>query len=177
QVTFTTNLGTSQPSAAETDAAGRVIVRFNAGAQSGTATITAISGGVAATGDKAIKIQIGAAAVGGISVNASPATLPSTGGTSTITAAVNDSTGNPSPAAAATGEAVTSAQPYGTSATTSPIPSLTVDWGDGLVQNRTGQPAPIAHTYGPPGSHLGLVTGFDPLCDASTTTTSVTVNA
>src|SRR5437870_478209 len=35
QITFTTNLGTIQPSTAETDAAGPVIVRVNAGAQSG----------------------------------------------------------------------------------------------------------------------------------------------
>src|SRR5262249_7558933 len=94
QITFTTNLGSVQPSVADTDAAGRVIVRFNAGTQSGTATITAISGGVAATGDRAIKILIGSAAVGGVSVNATPTTLPSSGGTATIVASVVDTTGN-----------------------------------------------------------------------------------
>jgi len=261
QITFTTNLGTIQPSAAETDAAGRVIVRFNAGTTSGTATITAISGGVAATGDKAIKIQIGAAAVGGVSVNASPATLPAAGGTSTITAAVNDTTGNPlpgvpvtfaidtgtgssgagslsqtvvttdltgrasttlltnrtttvsatagfpttsgttttaaqtakvtvvvnatntisigspSPATPIAGQAVTFPLTYGTATSASPITRVTVDWGDGLVQNFTGQPAAISHTYQAQRSYLVVVTGFDSLGDSSTTTTSVTVNA
>src|SRR5215216_4417827 len=45
RVTFTTNLGTIQPAEAETDISGRVVVKFIAGAGSGTATITAISGG------------------------------------------------------------------------------------------------------------------------------------
>src|SRR5262245_23544243 len=69
-ITFTTNLGSVEPSEAETDAAGRVIVRFFAGTRSGTATITAISGGVAVAADKVVRIQIGAAAVGGVSVSA-----------------------------------------------------------------------------------------------------------
>jgi len=93
-ITFSTNLGSVQPSEAETDTAGRVIVQFLAGTRSGTATITAISGGVAVAADKVVRIQIGAAAVGGITVSASPATLPSTGGTSTITATVFDTGGN-----------------------------------------------------------------------------------
>src|SRR6266852_261770 len=47
-VTFTTTLGTVQPSQAETSG-GRVIVTFNAGTASGTATITATSGGAGST--------------------------------------------------------------------------------------------------------------------------------
>ena len=39
-VTFTTNLGSIQPSEAETDVNGRVIVKFVAGNSNGTATIT-----------------------------------------------------------------------------------------------------------------------------------------
>jgi chitodextrinase len=94
-ITFTTSLGSIQPSEAETDIAGRAIVRFVAGTSSGTATITAISGGVSApSGTNALRIQIGAAAVGAVSVGASPATLPSGGGTSTITATVGDTSGN-----------------------------------------------------------------------------------
>src|SRR5580765_1903078 len=42
-VTFTTNLGSVQPSEAETDTSGRVVVKYIAGSGSGTATITAIS--------------------------------------------------------------------------------------------------------------------------------------
>src|SRR3954463_15589742 len=61
-VTFTTSLGTVQPSSAETDIQGRVIVRYSAGTNNGTATITAISGGVSASGTNAIKIAVGTAA-------------------------------------------------------------------------------------------------------------------
>ena len=73
---------------------GRVIVRFAAGNSSGTATITAASGGsnVGATG--AIKIAVGTAAVGRVSVNANPASVPAVGGTTTITATVFDINGN-----------------------------------------------------------------------------------
>jgi PKD domain len=94
QVTFTTNLGTIQPAAAETDISGRAIVRFLAGTASGTATISAISGGVAVAAANQVKIQIGAAAVGGVSVSATPATLPSGGGSATIVATVSDTSGN-----------------------------------------------------------------------------------
>jgi PKD repeat protein len=94
-VTFTTNLGSVQPSEAETDISGRVIVKYVAGTGSGTATITAISGGVSASGTNAIKIAVGSAAVGGVSVGASPQTLSSNGGASIITATVFDSSGNP----------------------------------------------------------------------------------
>src|SRR6266851_1399995 len=44
-VIFTTTLGTVQPADAQTDTTGRVTVKFVAGSTSGTATITASSGG------------------------------------------------------------------------------------------------------------------------------------
>jgi hypothetical protein len=94
RVTFTTSLGLIQPSEADTDVSGRAVVKFIAGTGSGVASITALSGGTAVTAANAVKIQIGAAAVGGISASASPATLPSSGGTATITATVLDSSGN-----------------------------------------------------------------------------------
>src|SRR5207244_8888408 len=59
----------------------------------------------------------------------------------------------------------------------SPITRITVDWGDGQIQNFTGQPAAISHTYQAQRSYLVVVTGFDSLGDSSTSTTSVTVNA
>jgi hypothetical protein len=93
-VTFTTSLGSIQPSDAETDISGRAIVQFVAGNTSGTATISAISGGVSVAAANQIKILIGAAAVGFVSVSAAPATLSSGGGTSTITATVSDTSGN-----------------------------------------------------------------------------------
>src|SRR5712692_1807610 len=61
RITFTTNLGSIQPSDAETDISGRVVVKFVAGNTSGTASITAISGGVAVAAANVVKIQIGAA--------------------------------------------------------------------------------------------------------------------
>jgi len=107
-VVFTTTLGTIQPSQAETSG-GRVVVTFLAGTSSGTATITATSGGAgggttstpptggaAATSTSAnvVKIAVGAAAVGGLTISANPATVSASGGTSTITASVRDSNGN-----------------------------------------------------------------------------------
>jgi hypothetical protein len=91
-VTFTTSLGTIEPVEAETDAGGRVLVTFKAGPQSGTATITALSGGVTTGSTGAIKIAIGAAAVATLAVTANPPTI-GPGGKSTITATTNDSSG------------------------------------------------------------------------------------
>ena len=96
-VTFTTSLGSVQPAEAETDIAGRVIVRYVAGGGSGTATITALSGGVSASGTNAIKILVGSAAVGRVNMGANPTLVPTQGGTSVITAGVIDVNGNPLP--------------------------------------------------------------------------------
>ncbi len=105
-VTFTTTLGTIRPDNASTDVNGQVHVTFDAGAASGTATITAISGGAgggttgsgtsttAGTSNQ-IKIAIGTAAVGAVSVTASPATVPAVGGDSTVAAHVLDTNGSP----------------------------------------------------------------------------------
>jgi hypothetical protein len=93
-VTFTTTLGTMRPSEAETDVTGRAVVTFHAGTGSGTATISAISGGVSVVGANALKIAVGTAAVGGITVSANPTSLSAAGGTSTITASVVDAGGN-----------------------------------------------------------------------------------
>jgi len=70
-------------------------VKFIAGTQSGTATIVASSGGASASGNNAVKIAIGAAAVGRVTIDANPGTVSSSGGTSTITAFVFDINGNP----------------------------------------------------------------------------------
>ena len=111
EVTFTTSLGTVQPSTADTDDSGRVIVNFNAGTSNGTATITAISGAAAgstttsgttttSTATNVVKIAVGTAAVGRVSVNANPTLLSSVGGTSLISANVFDINGNALPQAA-----------------------------------------------------------------------------
>lgn len=98
-VAFTTTLGTVRPPDAETDLAGRVVVIFSAGDQSGTATITALSGGASTGTTGAVKIAVGAAAVGRVIVNANPALVPANGGQSTISAVVLDSNGNNLPSA------------------------------------------------------------------------------
>src|SRR2546428_662603 len=93
-ITFTTTLGSIQPPEAETRG-GRVTVKFNAGNQNGTATIVASSGGASASGNNAVKIAIGAAAVGRVTIDANPGPVSSSGGTSTIAAFVFDINGNP----------------------------------------------------------------------------------
>jgi PKD repeat protein len=94
-VTFTTTLGTIQPAEAETDVSGQAIATFNAGGASGTATITAISGGANVGSTGALKILVGSAAVGGVTATANPTILPAGGGSSNITASVVDVNGNP----------------------------------------------------------------------------------
>lgn len=98
-VTFVTTLGTIRPSEAQTDVNGQAVVLFDAGNASGTATITAISGGASVAATGALKILVGTAAVGKISLNASPSLVPSLGGSSTISAQVFDVNGNVLPAA------------------------------------------------------------------------------
>ena len=99
QITFTTTLGTLQPDQVETDASGRAVTTFSAGGSNGTATITAISGGSSASGNSAIKIALGTAAVGGVRVSANPTQVPAVGGTATVTADVLDVNGNALPSA------------------------------------------------------------------------------
>lgn len=104
-VTFTSTLGSVDPADARTNN-GKVTVRFISNGQSGVAVVRAFSGGAntstttsngstSTTSTSAeVQIRVGAAAAGAISVSASPANLPSSGGTSTITAHVLDSNGN-----------------------------------------------------------------------------------
>jgi hypothetical protein len=93
-VMFTTTLGTIQPSDAITDSSGIAKATFSAGAQSGTATINALSGGSSVGANGAVKILVGSAGVGRVNVSASPVTLPP-GGFATIAASVLDINGNP----------------------------------------------------------------------------------
>jgi PKD repeat protein len=94
QVTFTTTLGTITPAQIQTDINGRVVATFDAGNSSGTATITAASGGASTGSAGAVKILVGVAAVGTISVSATPSTLSSNGGSATVSATVRDINGN-----------------------------------------------------------------------------------
>jgi hypothetical protein len=67
-------------------------VQFRGNGQSGKATLRAISG--SATSDP-LEISVGAAAATRVSLTATPSSVPSSGGTSTITALVADASGNP----------------------------------------------------------------------------------
>jgi hypothetical protein len=95
QITFVTTLGQIQPSAASTDVNGQVTATFLAGGQNGTATITALSGGSNTGTSGGLKIFVGTAAVGRVSVTANPLSVPASGGSSTIGALVVDINGNP----------------------------------------------------------------------------------
>jgi hypothetical protein len=88
-VTFTSTIGTIEPNEARTQN-GQVRVRFRAGTQSGTARITAYSGGASATLDN---LLVGTAAAARITVSASPQTLGSGGGTAEIRARVENEGG------------------------------------------------------------------------------------
>jgi len=93
-IVFTTSLGSIQPPEADTDINGRAVVTFNAGYANGTAVITASSGAASASGNNAVKIAVGTAAVGRVVVSANPTLIAAAGGTSTISAAVSDINGN-----------------------------------------------------------------------------------
>jgi hypothetical protein len=94
RIIFTTTLGTIQPAEAETDINGRAVVKFNAGAANGNAVITASSGATSTGPNGSLRIAVGTAAVGRITMNASPATVPANGGSTTVTASVLDINGN-----------------------------------------------------------------------------------
>ncbi|HSK09146.1 MAG TPA: PKD domain-containing protein [Vicinamibacterales bacterium] len=90
-VTFTTSLGTMEPSEAKTQD-GKATARLIAGQVSGTAEVNAFSGSNSA--GATVQVLIGAAAAGTILVSASPSTIPSTGGTVNLVATVQDAGGN-----------------------------------------------------------------------------------
>ena len=88
-ITFTTTLGRVEPAEARTHN-GQVRVRLIAGSQSGIATVTAFSGGASG---KIENLRVGSAAVERVLLSASPQTLGAGGGTSVITARVEDVSG------------------------------------------------------------------------------------
>jgi adhesin/invasin len=90
-VTFTTTLGTIEPTEARTNN-GKATVRLLAGTKSGTADVRAFSGGVS-SGD-ALQITVGAAAAAKVELLANPSALPAAGGVAQLTAVVSDAAGN-----------------------------------------------------------------------------------
>ncbi len=88
-VSFTTTLGTIDPSEARTHN-GKVTVKFTGDGRSGTATITAFSGGTSGK----LTLTIGTAAVKTVVLSASPQNLGPSGGVSQLSALVLDESGN-----------------------------------------------------------------------------------
>ncbi len=180
-VTFTTSLGAVQPSQAETDTAGRAIVTFRAGDSNGTATITAISGaagapttgtgsggaGTTTTSANVVKIAVGSAAVGRVSVNANPAQLSSTGGTASIVASVYDVNGNPLPNALVS---------FTTTAGSLGASTVNTDGnGSAVTSLRTVVTATVTATVGASGTTTPPATGTTPAATGQTSG-SVVIN-
>jgi hypothetical protein len=88
-VSFTTTIGRIEPSEARTHN-GEVNVRLITGGASGTATITAYSGGASASKD----LKVGTAAVKTVIVSTTPQTLGASGGTAQVQAFVTDEGGS-----------------------------------------------------------------------------------
>jgi len=89
-VTFTTTLGRIDPAEARTNN-GRVTVRLVGDGRSGTAKVTALSGG-ATKGE--LEIPIGGAAADNLILRAEPSSVGQFGGTVQVIATVRDATGN-----------------------------------------------------------------------------------
>ena len=87
-ISFTTTIGRIEPSEGRTHN-GQVVVKLITANQSGTATITAYSGGAS----KTLQLKVGSAAASRVLVTATPQTLGSSGGSSTISAQVTDEGG------------------------------------------------------------------------------------
>lgn len=88
-VTFTSTIGRIDPAEARTNN-GQVRVRFYADGQSGTATVTAFSGGASG---KLENLKVGSAGAERILLSASPQALACSGGSSQISARVEDVSG------------------------------------------------------------------------------------
>src|SRR5207253_17071 len=141
--------------------------------------ITASSGGATTGSAGSVKIAIGAAAVGRISVSANPAFVGATGGTSTITASVSDSSGNALPSVPVTFTTTAgsfSPSVANTDASGSPVARVIVDFGDGSSpQTFTGQPATVTHTYNLVGAFVVRVTAVDTFGDVANASGGVTI--
>jgi hypothetical protein len=134
-VSFSTSLGRIEPAEAKTSG-GRATVQLVADGRSGTATVTAFSGSTIETLD----VSIGAAAAAQITVTANPQSLPGTGGSTTVSARVEDQGGN-----GLLGVPVSFSTTKGTLAATSVV---TNDQGVATTKLTTSQEATVTATAG-----------------------------
>ncbi len=148
-VSFTTTLGRIEPAEARTQN-GQVRVKFITGPQSGTATITAFSGGASG---RLENLRVGTAAVERVIVTANPQTLGASGGTAEIAARVEDVSGLP-----VVGVPVTFATSSGQIA---PNPAITDANGVGRATLNTTREANVTATVAGKTSEQ-LVVGLNP---------------
>src|SRR5262249_3570910 len=97
--------------------------------------------------------------------------------TITLNTTASITIGTPSPASPIVGQTVALPLTYGNGDGISRIVQLSVDWGDGRVDNYTSAPSSISHAYGRTGSYLVNVVGFDALGDSSSATLGIVVIA
>lgn len=173
-IAFTTTLGRIEPAEAETDASGRATVRFVATGTSGTAAISAFSGGASTGTTGILKFSVGTAAVSAVRVSANPAYVTALGGSTTITANVFDVNGNVLPQVPVV---------FSTTAGSLSASVVTTDQ-NGVAQSSltTSQQAVVTASVGAQGSTAG--TGNTPgtttpsaTSGQTTGTVTVTVNA
>lgn len=168
-VTFTTTLGTVEPAEANTDTSGRAVARFLAGPTNGNAMVTAASGGATTGTDGAVRIAVGTAAVSLVIVNANPATVLNSGGSTLITASVVDINGNALPSAPV---AFTT-----TAGTLSASVVVTDSGGQASTTLTTSQTAEVTATVGSSGTGGGTGTGDSSAPGRASATVTVNVTA
>lgn len=162
-VTFTSTIGSVEPREARTQN-GQVRVRFRAGAQSGTARITAYSGGASATLDN---VLVGTAAAERVLINASPQTLGPAGGNSLISARVEDTAGS-----ALVGVPVSFSTNAGT---LSPTSALTDE--DGIARTTLSTTREATVTANVAGKTAEITVGLNPRTGISLTGPTTPVSA
>jgi hypothetical protein len=141
-VTFTTTLGRIEPPEARTTN-GRVTVRLLGDGRSGTATVTALSGGATA-GE--LEIPVGAAAADNLVLRAEPNFVGASGGTVQLIATVRDEAGNGVAGAPVTFSATAGRLSSGSVTTTGngeATTSLTTDRTSEVTARAGGQEATI----------------------------------
>jgi hypothetical protein len=144
-ITFTTTLGRIEPSEARTHN-GQVSVRLITGNASGTATITAFSGGASST----TQLKIGTAGVKTVLLTTTPQALGAAGGTVQVVASVTDDGGN-----ALSGVPVTFATDKGS---ISPSTATTDSSGNATATLTTTATAKVTATAGTVSSAAATVT-------------------
>jgi hypothetical protein len=162
-VSFTTTLGRIEPSEARTNN-GQVRVKLITGNQSGTATITAFSGGASG---RLENLKVGSAAVERVLVTANPQTLGASGGNSTITARVEDTSG-----AGLAGIPVSFTTDNGTLSSA----TVTTD-ANGIAQTTLNTSRQAKVTANVAGKTADVTVGLNPRTGVSITAPTTSVNA